>query len=332
MKSVTKTKLSENELRRIIEHNFAGEKVESIEELKGGLFNTAYIVRGDGALSSGVVIKVGPLPTAYTLTYEKDIMKTEVWVNGMLAGAGVPVTSILAKDFSRSIVSCDYFVMEYMSGTTWHKTDKKELKANKPALMRRFGECNALVHSVRGGWFGYIKDDKRFQFAGWYDAFSAMVGDILEDGKKLGCKLPYEDVTAVVKSNKRCLDDVKEPRLVDFDTWAGNIFLGHKDGVLDIAAIIDLERSFYGDPYADFIAAMFIFSDVEKEPDFISGYESITGEKLTIGESERKRMDLYRLYMSIIMHVETYRYGKLYAALVKLYTNSQIKKLLRRLR
>ena len=45
--------------------------------------------------------------------------------------------------------------------------------------------------------------------------------------------------------------------------------------------------------------------------------------------SAQSRMNLYRLYMTIIMCVETYRYNRLYASAVKMHCMKRIRKLLK---
>ena len=72
--------------------------------------------------------------------------------------------------------------------------------------------------------------------------------------------------------------------------------------------ITDFERAFYGDPLAEFVGTMMISKDLIHEVSFINGYEEVSKKKLVFRESETKRMDLYLLYMMLLMNVETYRY------------------------
>ena len=111
------------------------------------------------------------------------------------------------------------------------------------------------------------------------------------------------------------LNVVKTPRLVDFDLWAGNVFLNAPD-CTDITGVIDFEQCFFGDPLADFTAAVHLLENVESEQDFLEGYAQIRGP-LHFSEDDRIRMDLYRLYMQIILFVEAYRFDEAYAENVK---------------
>lgn len=77
MKSVTKTTISETSVFDAVRKHFPSTISVRAEELKGGAFNTAYLVTSEGSPSLRGVMKIGPSQSAKTLTYEKDIMRTE---------------------------------------------------------------------------------------------------------------------------------------------------------------------------------------------------------------------------------------------------------------
>ena len=52
-----------------------------------------------------------------------------------------------------------------------------------------------------------------------------------------------------------------------------------------------------------------VFDDVTNEPDLKAGYEG----ELPLSGNASIRMDLYRLYLMVIMFVETYRFDEEYA-------------------
>lgn len=333
MKSVTKNLLEEKHIRQLTAKHFPGAEIQSTEEMSGGMFNAAYLVRfsSAGAGPDAAVLKVGPTPQAETLTYEKDILRAEVDVYKMLPAEGLPRPCLLAEDYSREIVPADCFFMEFTKGKTWQSLLKKLPAEARPGLMRQLGACNAAVHSVKGSYFGYIKEDERFRHDTWGGAFTQMMGDILADGEARSRKLPYDEIRGVLKKHRGILDEISQPILVDFDIHAGNVFLDETDKGWEITGIIDYERAFFGDPAADFTSAVMLFDDVEKESDFRAGYEEASGKTLVITPEDRIRMDLYRLYMMLLMNVETYRYGAAYAAALKLWTGRRTKALLKKL-
>jgi len=125
-----------------------------------------------------------------------------------------------------------------------------------------------------------------------------MIGDVLRDGERrkvdLGCS--YDLIREVIDANLACLDEVTEPRFVEWDLWDSNVMI--RDGA--IVAIIDHERAFYGDPL---IEAGFTGIDLPAFGDpaaFLRGYGH--GE-FTAGQRQRRR--LYTLYLVLIMIIET---------------------------
>ena len=108
----------------------------------------------------------------------------------------------------------------------------------------------------------------------------------------------------------------------------------NRGGEYVVSGLTDFERAFFGDPYADFAAAsvqMLLSSDIAEERDFLCGYAEMCGSTPVFGKSERARIALYKLYLSVIMNVETYRYGTLFGALMRIYSRHMIKKLLKEL-
>lgn len=331
MKSKTKNLLSEKALQTITAIHFPEASDARFSELSGGMFNAVYAVESTHFPRGEIVLKVGPGPGTEILTYEKEIMRTEVGVYGLLLNKPIPTPRVLACDFSRQTIPCDYFFIEKLRGRAWNDVSARLTKSAKRTLMKQLGRCNAAVHSVPGDWFGYIKDDARFRFDSWGEAFCAMMTDILSDGCARGFRLPSDAIERTTKRHLHRLNAVAKPKLVDFDMWAGNVFITREGGEYDISGVMDFERSFYGDPYADFTSAAFLFSNVEKEPDFRAGYEELSGEPLTVDEDDRIRMDLYRLYMAVILIAESYRYQPAYAWGIRNVCSIQIQNLLKKL-
>ena len=327
MKSKTKWSVTPDVVNAMVNRHFPDEDITSVSELTEGMFNSAYVIRGTGILNDGIVLKIGPASGTELLTYEQGILRTEVEVYKLLEDKPIKTPKILASDDSHEDIPCDYFFMEYAEGVIWKNCADRITPENRRQLMYELGKSNAAVHSVKGGWFGYIKEDQRFRFDTWGAAFSSMMSDILEDGKRRKDELPFDEIRDAVKKYEDCLNEIRTPRLVDFDMWAGNVFVD--DATFShITGIIDFERSFFGDPAADLVSAMMLFDDVEQEPDFQKGYSEISGSPFVITDHDRIRMMLYRLYMSVILFVESYRYDEQYAAMVKRHVIKGIRQLL----
>ena len=81
MTSNTKTKLNIDTIKKIITHNFGSVEVLDVTELTEGWFNAIYVVKLSEAVlgeHNEVVIKTGITDDKYVLSYEKDLMETEV--------------------------------------------------------------------------------------------------------------------------------------------------------------------------------------------------------------------------------------------------------------
>ena len=328
MDSLTKSSLTPEQIEDLVKLNFGDEcrNVQS-EELKGGIMNAAYKITYENPGAQQVILKVSSPPSAKLLRYEKDILRTEVRVYQALAGRNIPTPELLGYDFSRKYVDCDYFFMSFLDGTGWDTVRDKISAENRAKLLYQLGLYQAEIHSVYSDSFGYIKDDPSFLYPSWAEAFTSMVGDILLDGMDHGIDLPYDEVKKTILNSRDLLNQVEKPTLVDFDLWAANVFLVFKDGEYKISGIFDFERAYFGNPCADFTASFFIYNDINSEPEFQRGYRSVKPD-FQISENDNQRMDLYRLYMDLILAIETYRFPEDYAVPTRLHYLKEIKKLL----
>lgn len=304
MKTATKNTFTNQQICVLIQKHFPSAKVTAIKQLKGGTFNTLYQIEGTNELEKSVVLKTGPDKSISVPNHEKNTLRTEIHCYYLLRGLELPIPKILAYDFSREDVPCDYFFMEYMEGKSWY--DVWPFKNS--ALMKELGRYTARIHSVECDWFGEINGISARRFSTWSGAFTFMVDNALYEIKKQELRLPYDEIRTVVYSRQELLDTVKTPALVNFDMWAGNVFLKRKQG-LSISAIIDFERSFFGDPLASFVSAMFIYDDVEKEKDFMEGYNEVSKFPLKITSADREKMILYEMLVYLRGYCETQRYG-----------------------
>ena len=76
--------------------------------------------------------------------------------------------------------------------------------------------------------------------------FTGLVEEVLTAGEARNVDIgrDYDEIRKVVALHADVLDDVTEPRFVEWDLWDSNVMV--RDG--SIVAIIDHERALYGDP------------------------------------------------------------------------------------
>src|SRR5512136_2625929 len=104
MESKTKNRKTREQVARMVERAFAGLTLSAVDdavsELKEGWFNAAYNV----CLSDGreVILKIAPPPDAEVMTYEQNIMSTEVASMRLAAqNPAIPVPEIYYFDNTR---------------------------------------------------------------------------------------------------------------------------------------------------------------------------------------------------------------------------------------
>lgn len=309
MNSTTKTRLDQKIIQKIMAKHFGAVTVTDAEELTEGMFNAIYVVHYEKeGQSAAVVLKTGVETGKYVLSYEKEMIKAELTVYDLLKDTIIPTAQILARDFGHDLINCDYFIMEYMTGDNWGHLEKLITPENKDILVAELAQYTAALHQVKGDWFGYVKNDTFYQYPTWKSAFQGMVQMMIEDGKEQNLDLPYEEFLNTLAPYWYLLDDITEPCLVNFDMWKKNIMLKlNEDGLYHIDAIIDLERAFYGDPYADFISSNTIVGDVSTCQTFMDHYSKISGTPFHFSDRDRVRLVMYFIYLILMGGVEVYR-------------------------
>ena len=198
--------------------------------------------------------------------------------------------------------------------------------------MRALGKYTAQMHSVGQDWFGEITNDPAKRFHSWGEAFTAMVEDALASIQVQRLSLPFEDIRSAVASRRAMLNAVEKPALVNFDLWAGNVFVRRQKDGFHLTGIIDFERSFLGDPLASFSSAFLLYDDVEKEAAFLEGYNKASEKKLVITGDDREKMMLYQMLMYLHGYAESYRYGFGFCSLQRIVIRRYLYALLRKLR
>ena len=233
MKSNTKTLLSRTEIEKIIRRHFGDCHVQQTDIFTEGWFNAVYAVDfidGSGR-PQAVIIKTGVEDGKYVLTYERNIMRAELQVYDLIRDTIVPAPKILARDFGREIVGCSYFIMEKLTGDNWGHLEKEITPENHEQLSAQLAQYMAALHQIKGGFFGYLREDSSFHYPTWKSAFQGMVSLQMRDGEKDGVDMPYDEIRAALSPYWELFDDVKEPCLIDFDMWKKNIMLKKENGV-----------------------------------------------------------------------------------------------------
>ncbi|WP_084958561.1 phosphotransferase family protein [Thermoactinospora rubra] len=295
MDSRTKRRLAPPELDALIAR-VLGAGVRACAELTDGFANAVWRL----ALDDGreVVLKLAPPPELEQLTYERNLLRMEAEAYALAARAGVPVARLLKAVFDDPVLGGDFLILSALDGTPWNQA---RLDPDVEAGLRReLGRHLARLNAVTGREFGY--PHAGLAAPTWREAFLAMVGAVLDDTVRYPTPLPVPvpELRSAVKAASEALEEVREPRLVHFDVWPGNVFLD-LSGPPRIQALIDHERAFWGDPLAEFVTPT-VFGELREDDPLLAGYREVSPLELT--PSARIRLDLYRLYLSLILLVE----------------------------
>lgn len=300
VESITKNRQPAATLRAMIARAYGEEQVPDgdgwAEELGHGWFNVAYRIR----LRNGqqVVLKVAPPAGVEVMTYERDMMRTEVHALRLIQQrTSVPVPDVHHYDTSRELCDAEYFFMPYVDADNLGILMEHEPDGDYAAYREALGAANRQLNQIAGPHFGDLRGGD--PSATWRRVFTGMLEDVLRDGERRAVDLgvEYDAIRAAMKEHAGSLDEVVDPVLVEWDMWESNVLI--RDGA--IACIIDHERAFFGDPLmeAGFVATELDGAFGDAAP-FVRGYGWAPQT-----DAERARRRLYNLYLVLIMVIET---------------------------
>ncbi|MFE5795386.1 phosphotransferase [Streptomyces sp. NPDC056503] len=272
--------------------------------LGGGLYNSAVLTELDDGRR--LVLKTAPRADTPALTHERDLLGTEALFHRLAARAGARVPTVLHHEPAGAGTPAEWLLLTYLDGTTWDAARAGLTPADTAALRRRLGEDLARVASVTGPVHGYPRPALGLSAPDWPRAFTAMFHAVLADADRFGVTLPVPAgrLAGLPDRFRRRLAEVDRPALVHFDAWAGNLVLGRAgDGSWRLDGLIDGERAFFGDPLAEFVG-LDPLGSAEDDPDLLAGYRSVA-PGLTLDTGARIRLALYRVYLALVMRVES---------------------------
>lgn len=299
MESITKNRQSAQTLRAMITRAYGPDQVPAenagwASELGHGWFNVAYRIRlRDG---TQVALKIAPPAAVEVLTYEREAMATELSALRLIREhTDVPVPAVHYADQTHELCDADYFFMPYIDADNLGMLRRTLPTAARDAYQEALGAATHELNTIRGTAFGPLTGPGHHS---WRVVFTGMVEDVLSDGerRKVDLGWDYDLVRDVLDENADCLDEVVDPRYVEWDLWDNNVMV--RDGA--IVSIIDHERAFYGDPL---IEAGFVATQLPAFGDSAAFMRGYGHGALTATERTRRR--LYGLHLTLIMVIET---------------------------
>lgn len=286
--SITKTAVSEETIRRMVQKAFGCEPKE-FAELTEGYFNVAYRIELN---DRPVILKIAPSDAVDILTYEKNIMWTEVDSMRMVKEeTSVPVPEILFFDDSRTLCDRPYFFMELLPGRSFSSCMEELCDEEKKQIFYKVGQYTKELNKLTGAKFGYYGQPDR-QGKEWYTVFRDMLADAFSDAGRKAIAVPVakEKMFALLEKDKAYFDEVKVPKFVHWDIWAGNVFVENGK----VTGIIDFERALWADELMEVG-----FRTYDYNENFFAGYG-----REALSKSEKRRALWYDIFLFQIMRLE----------------------------
>jgi aminoglycoside phosphotransferase (APT) family kinase protein len=291
--------LTVDKLQRLLGRAGVGSPLTGHELLAGGTFNSVYRLGFDDR--PGLILKLSPDPSGAIMTYERGIVAAEAQFYATAGErAGLPVPEVIALlELGSELGGGEALLVTELAGVPWSGSGHP---ARGP-LRAELGRLVAAMHQVTGTAFGYPSESTGPLTNTWATAFAAMMDAVLDDARRYGAELPVDPqrVRQALVDGASDLAAVREPVLVHFDLWDGNVLIDLTDRPR-ISGIIDGERAMWGDPVMDF-ASLALLREIRDDADFIQGYQE-SGAVLALDPSARRRLLLYRVYLGLIMTVE----------------------------
>ena len=296
MDSRTKNRQSHAQVDAMARRAFGGvglaPQASALQELQDGWFNAVYAA----TLADGrrVILKIAPPPAAEVMTYERGLMATEVATMRLARSSpAIPVPAVLHHDDSCTLCDSPWFFMERVEGDNLDHVRGAWAPELVSRVDRHLGSLLRELHGVPGAWFGY-EGHPGLRGERWRATFLAIVESVLEDAARKAVRFgpPVDRIRSLVDAHAPSLDEVREPRLVHWDSWDSNIFVAGER----VCGLIDFERALWADPLMEALFRALTWSGVTE---VMRGYG-----KTTFTEAELSRCWLYTLHLGLVMRTE----------------------------
>ncbi|MEU9088264.1 aminoglycoside phosphotransferase family protein [Streptomyces sp. NPDC048357] len=262
------------------------------------MYNTTYRLDLAGR-AEPVVLRVAPEP-ARQFQSERELMRAEYASVPWLAPIADLMPRVLAADFTQAVIGRDWMIQSFLPGTPAPELLGSYPKDTHSAFFRQMGEITAAVHAVAGPWFGPVNGPGHAQ---WSEAVVASLHLIAEDVES--CGLDAADLrhaADAAQAGAQVLDEVTVPRLLTGDLWTVNTMLAPAP-VPTICGVLDMDRTWWGDPEADWPTRM----ARSKQDERLSFFEACPVPADTV--SVRWRRHVYEVRHLGALRLERHRLG-----------------------
>lgn len=281
---------SDSELDRVVQAWTATggpSSVESVVELRGGLYNSCFgLLTGGGGRA---VLRVAPAESDQRPS-ERHLLRNEYASVPFLRPIADLIPSTLFADFTHQVIDRDYLIQSHLDGVPALRLLNTWSEANQHLFWRSLGSILARVHSTTGDRFGRLSDPSALSWSSYlaaeFDLIAAGCDELGLDATDL------RTVADLVRTKHRdALEQVTTGHLLHGDLTPANVMIDPAHPERGIIGVLDCDRTWWGDPAADWT-----FTYLDRVSDhvgqaFWSGY----GEDLPSDGAARQRGLMYRL-------------------------------------
>lgn len=229
-----------------------GTRVVSAVELGNGMYNSTF--RLELAKHGPVILRVAPEP-GRQFASERELMRTEYASVPFLAPIASLMPRVISADFTHEVIGRDYLFQTLLGGVPAPERLGEYPRSTWPGYFAQMGTIAKKVHSVRGPQFGPVRGSG---CRTWSDAVVASLTTIADD-LDTAC-LDSADIRevseAVTQRHLAVLDEIIEPRMLSGDLWTVNVMLADGAAEPTITGVLDFDRTWWGDPAADWTIRM----------------------------------------------------------------------------
>ena len=243
------------EIQAICDRVFGpGARLVSAIELGLGMYNNTYRLTVAGQ-DHDVVLRVAPEPVRQFRS-ERQLMRNEYATIPWLSSIAPLLPRVIAADWSHEVIGRDWMIETLVEGVPAAGPGGLVAypRATWQGFFRQIGAIAARVHAVRGPHFGPISGPG---YPRWSQAVAASLADIVADVEGAGLDAAdLRTVAGAVAGHSDVLDRITEPRLLAGDLWTVNVMLAEGTAEPTVSGVLDLDRTLWGDPAADWTIRM----------------------------------------------------------------------------
>lgn len=291
---ITKNTQSDKKIKELSKIAFPQKNVINIEELFGGMCNVAYKVSfNDNTI---YILKISASTNEGYMRNEHNLMETEVEAMKIAKYNNIKfLADVVFFDNSYNHCSGKYFFMEFINGKNYYEEKSNLNHKENQIINKEIGLFEKKLSEITNNKFGIIASKNEFD--NLYDFVYYLFDNLIKDAKdiNLDFDINLNQLLKNLGESKSIFDEVKNPSLVHWDMWEGNIFIKNKH----INGVIDWERAMWGDPFMDDR-----FRKHTINQDFLEGFG-----KPNLTENELKRIYWYDLFLYLTMSVEFFYRG-----------------------